>query len=403
MQILRARYIYPVTGPMIEDAYIAIDNDCIVSLGPFSQLINKYKENEIKNLGECIILPGFINAHTHLELSYLEGKVPYDGDFIQWVKSVISNRFISDMDRTVSIQQGCKRCIAGGATTIADISHDNFARNVLADISVRSVCFAECFGMTENVEYASDMLDSIVKASVSDNDLLKTGISPHAPYSASEDVYHLADRYAKKYDYALTTHLAETKDELEFLVTGQGPWRRQLIDMNKWDGSFKIPGKSPVEYFLSMDHLGLDYLLAHLNYVSDRDIQLLARTSHSVVFCPGSHAFFGHKDHRFMDMLDSGINVCLGTDSLASNDTLSILDEVRRIYNHYPSMKGRADDIFKMATLNGAKALGLLDVTGSLEPGKAADLIVIPLEGLVVDPLRDVLVGQNDCLDGVIK
>jgi len=237
---------------------------------------------------------------------------------------------------------------------------------------------------------------------------LKLGLSPHAPYSAGAALYEGVACLAREHNLLMTTHLAETCDEIEFLQSGGGAWRRYLKEIGKWDGLFEAPGESAVRYFLDLDLAGQSVLLAHVNYISDEELEALAGRSHSVVFCPRTHHFFGHQNHRFREMLDCGINVCLGTDSLASNPGLSLLDEMRFLRRGYPGLAPAV--IFEMATGNGAKALGWGDAIGSLTPDKIADIIAIPLENSEGEPLVDVLesrysarwvmVGGEVVLDG---
>jgi len=172
-------------------------------------------------------------------------------------------------------------------------------------------------------------------------------------------------------------------------LNGSGPWVDYLKGIKRWDGTFECPHLTPVDYFLKMKLHGRSFLLAHVNYISDDELGRLAETPHSVVYCPRSHKFFGHKNHRFVEMLAKGINVALGTDSLASNNTLSILDEMRFIHREYPDVP--LATILRMATINGARALNWADKTGSMSVGKDADLIAVPLEGGSDNGLADIL------------
>jgi cytosine/adenosine deaminase-related metal-dependent hydrolase len=199
----------------------------------------------------------------------------------------------------------------------------------------------------------------------------------------------------------LCTHLAETREEAQFLRDGTGPFRELLEAWNLWDGSFEPPGCSPVSYMRRLGVLRPDIkrffppILAHANYVDDSDLAILAECRASVAYCPRTHAFFGHEPHRYRDMEAQGINVCLGTDSLASNQSLSILDELR--YLRSVDRKTSDDVLLQMATTNGAKALGRPDLLGSLERGRWADLIAVPLEHPGTSkPLEDLLRGRKN-------
>lgn len=214
-----------------------------------------------------------------------------------------------------------------------------------------------------------------------------TSLSPHAPYSTAPEVYREAIAYCRQRGLPICAHLSETREEAEFLATGTGPFRTLLEHRELWDGSFAPPGCSPVQYAESLGLLELQPLLAHVNYAGDEDIQLMAKRGCSVVYCPRTHRFFEHAPHRYRDMLGAGLNVCLGTDSLASSPSLSILDELRFLR--------RLDDLssdsllLEMGTIRGARALGLESQLGSLEPGKRADFVVLPLTGSVSDKPTD--------------
>ena len=189
---------------------------------------------------------------------------------------------------------------------------------------------------------------------------------PHAP--------NVRGRSAPAY----APHFCETEDEESFTCHGTGPLADYLKHLGIWDESIPAPGVRPIDLF---DRAGLLHertLLAHANYVTDEDITRIARSGASVVYCPRTHAAFRHAPHRFRQMRDAGINVAVGTDSLASNSDLSIMGELHFLHNANPDLP--ADELLAMGTLHGARALGLERCTGSIEPGKRADLVVIPLE-----------------------
>jgi len=183
--------------------------------------------------------------------------------------------------------------------------------------------------------------------------------------------------------------LAETIEEHEFLLDGTGPWLDFLKRIDRWHNSFHCPHLSPVKYFLQLELADQPFLLAHVNYITDDELDLLAQSNHSVAYCPRSHSYFGHQPHRFPQMLSRGINVCLGTDSLACNDSLSILDEMRFIHKQNPGFC--TETLLKMATINGATALRWQDKVGTIALGKEADLIAIPLTDSSAEPLSDIL------------
>jgi cytosine/adenosine deaminase-related metal-dependent hydrolase len=388
MIILRAHYVLPVISEAIPDGAVAIDGNEIIDCGSFLTIQRKNPSVEVMDWGQSVILPGLINAHTHLELSDLRQKIHFNGSFIDWVRDLTIARYESRYDLRETISRACRESLAGGVTTVGDIAFEHRAWQSLKKEPIRKVCFAEVFGLGSDLATSQRYLKSCIDQTQTDS-RLRLGISPHAPYSAGSALYSLAGRLAGEHNLPLTTHLAENTEEMEFTALGTGPWREFVQKIGKWDDSFVCPGTSPVDYFLHLDLHAQPFLLAHVNYCSDAELHNLSRTAHSVVYCPRSHWYFRHPPHSFQKMLALGINVCLGTDSLASNTTLSLLDEMRFVHSHYPDCP--AETILKMATFNGAQALNWADRIGSIEPGKQADLIVIPLENCPSEPCIDLL------------
>ena len=291
-------------------------------------------------------------------------------------------------DIAQTITHACQESIQAGVTTVGDICLKHRVWSSLADEPIRKTCFAEVFGLSEEFAKPRTYLQECISQTKT-NALLRLGISPHAPYTTGPAVYRMAAELAAQHNLTLTTHLAETTEEKSFLATGAGSWRNYLERIHYWDGTFKCPEQRPIEYFLRLELAGQRFLLAHVNYIDDDELQKLAHSGHSVAFCPRSHAFFGHPEHRFADMLDAGINVCLGTDSLASNESLSILDEMRYLHNKWPEFS--AESLLRMATINGAYAMRWDDIIGSIVIGKEADLIAIPLCQPKMNPIKNIL------------
>ena len=395
--LLSARWVFPVAGELIVDGGVVLQGAHIAGIGPSDQLTAQFPSAVVQDLGNRLILPGLVNAHTHLELSFLHGQTPYNGNFVDWVREVARRRtaFAGDYDKL--IRQACTDSLSAGVTTIGDISVGNRAWRALREQPIRKTCFAEVFGITAEIQAVQDYLTEQAKHLQGD-ELMKLGISPHAPYSVGQPLYEAVAVLAQRHGLPVTTHLAETHIEETFLRTGQGPWQDYLKELDKWDGSFHRPGCGPVEYLLRMNLSGRRFLLAHVNYLTDSELSSLAKSSHYVVFCPRAHRFFGHENHRFREMLAGGIPVCLGTDSLGSNDSLSILDEMRFLYREYPGLDPA--DLIRIGTINGAMALGWKSQTGTLEIGKAGDLIAVSLPENADSPCETLL--RTDAVPDVV-
>jgi cytosine/adenosine deaminase-related metal-dependent hydrolase len=242
------------------------------------------------------------------------------------------------------------------------------------DLPIRKVCFAEIVGIGRKTDRALAKLRKKIDAMPSGNTTFFKGVSPHAPYSTGPEVYREAISLAAKRSLRLTTHLAEDPAEIEFLKTGGGPWREVLRALGLWDNSIKPFGGSPVEWAKETGLLDIPAILAHVNYVDDRDIELLANGKASVAYCPAAHRYFHHADHRYRDMIAAGVNVVLGNDSLACSPQLSILAQMQA---GFQAGGLPARSVFAMGTTAAAKSLGLEKTIGSLAIGKRGDLAVL--------------------------
>jgi aminodeoxyfutalosine deaminase len=384
--IVKARFVVPVDGPPIENGTVHFEGGHIVAVGPASQ----FAVRGVIEYGDAVILPGFVNAHTHLELSLLAGRVPPSSDFVDWLRRLIAARTedLQSADDAAeyfvrAVRVGITESVSSGVTTVGDITASpRITRPVLADSPIRALSFGEVIAMGKG----RDLLPMRLNAAADfehQSERLRVGVSPHAPYSVEPAGLRECGQRARVADMPLCVHMAETADEERFIRSGEGPFAEFLADLGLWDENIAHSDCTPVELLGATGVLGSQTLLAHANYVSDHDIELIAAAGASVVYCPRTHAAFGHPPHRVRDMLRAGVNVCLGTDSLASNPSLSILDELRFLHSEWHDVA--PDDLLAMGTIRGARALGFGDSVGSLAPGKSADLAVIPLPPSAMD------------------
>ncbi|WP_435019630.1 amidohydrolase family protein [Tundrisphaera sp. TA3] len=386
---LRARWVFPVSAPPIRNGQVVIAGGRIAHVGPAPK-----GGTADLDLGDSAIVPGFVNAHTHLEL----GPVPAPAgggpeDEIDWLARVVAGR----RDGTIApgpkvIAANVAASVTAGVTAIADTSTVGQSWEAIAAAPMRGIVFAEIIGLNrmrglQTSEAAFDWL-----ALVRDDDpgrKIRPGLSPHAPYSTAGWLYHRAA--ASK--LPLSTHLAELPEEAELLGTRSGRLRTFLEGLGAWDDAWDPIGPRPADYIRRGDLRHSDWIVAHGTYFDPSEYWQLRPGAApegqrvAVAYCPRTHARFGHAPHPFRSMLERGIVVCLGTDSLASTPSLSILDEIRFLFRRDPTLSGEL--LLTMATLFGAWALRLDDIAGSLAPGKSADLAVIPLpSGSDIDPYR---------------
>lgn len=382
--IFRARFVAPVNAPAIENGAVEVSDGAITAIGVSAE----FSRQPQVDFGDAVLAPGFVNAHTHLELSQLENRVPPSPDFTDWLKRLIAVRAQDVRDAGAStvatslyveraMREGIRKSLKAGVTAVGDITaRPDLSRPTLASSPLRAVSFGEVIA----VGRSRPQLDARLLAAADqtlDSNRFRAGISPHAPYTVEPAALKICAHRAARGEFPLCIHVAETAEEERFTREGCGDFLRFLQGLGMWDDAVEIPRASPVELLAVVEALTPRTLLAHANYVSDQDISLIAASGASVAYCPRTHAAFGHAPHRFREMLHAGINVCLGTDSLASNPSLSILDELRFLQ---PLCRGMApDEMLALATLRGARALGMERFAGTLTPGKCADFVVIPL------------------------
>ena len=370
--VLKADYLLPEPGKIVHNGAVVVNGDLIVYTGKFNDLNEDQKQRAV-DFGKSVIMPGLINAHTHLELTNLKGLEVVDNSLISWIKELLKSKISwKEQDYTTSVRNGITESLQSGTTTVADITSSGFSTNILRKSTVRNVVFSEVIEFapsksTEALSKVKDKLEDIIC-----NDLFKVGISPHAPYTVS---FELFKECSQINDLPLCTHIAETTEEVAFLEHGKGPFIDFLRKFGMLKDSWSAPGLSPIAYLAKSGILNVCPLLVHCNYISDDDIVLIKSAGSCVVYCPRSHSFFGHKDHRFQKLLKTGVNVALGTDSLASNDSLSILDEMKFIYKNISNIP--PETIFAMGTINGAHALGLAGKVGVLKKDYYADISII--------------------------
>lgn len=325
---------------------------------------------------DCLILPGFVNAHCHLSLSGLQGKVARQERFVDWIESVVKeNAALSWHDRVDALHHEAQTLIESGVTALGDyFSHPELLVEYQA-LPFRQVLFLETLGFQSSVagEKIRPVENLLREHPAGGGSSIRLAVAPHAPYSVSpalfKELKKLADRQGCRY----SCHLAEVAEEIRFLSEGEGDFLELLKKREVYDSSWQPPGVSPVRYLEQLDVLR-DMVAIHLNYLDKSDLSRLAENNASAVFCPGSTRWFGRKTWMpVKEMLDRGISVGLGTDSLASNDSLNFFDEIRLSEEMLPEL--HRSEILWLATVGGSQALNIEKL--GLEPGQPADLIAL--------------------------
>lgn len=396
MSIFRARYLIPAAGRLVENGAVAIEGGRIVAAGPVDE-VDRVASGTRYDLGPAVILPGYVNAHSHLELSALADRITTFVDFADWIRQlVVLKREMDDAAFARSILDGAAEMLQSGITTVGDIITRLPSLPAIAATPLRALVFHEVIApkpadaeraMTA-LQAALDLAAGTVQRS---GGRVRLGVSPHAPYSVSARLYRASLALAVERGLRVTTHLAETLEEAEFVTHRRGV----LFEHMKKNGfctDLGIEGaSSPIEYAESLGLLGGPNLLVHVNYPSDGDLVRLAAGKASVAYCPGSHAYFRHAPHPVERLRAAGVTVALGTDSRASNAALDMQREMRLVRSSHPAIA--PSQVLEMAALNGAKALGWGAEIGTLEEGKRADLIAcMGVEGRTPDEIAESLI-----------
>jgi cytosine/adenosine deaminase-related metal-dependent hydrolase len=381
MLTLGARYVFPVEGPPIADGRVSIADGRIVRVGAGDE----YTTVDL-DLGNVAITPGLVNAHAHLDLGPIEPLGDGDvEDEVAWLARVVAGRRSGKPgDGAEAAVRNVKASVEAGTTLIADTTSGGQSWDAVAASPIRAVVFNELVGLNrlrgmETSGAAFDWLATVRPDDLDPEPKTRPGLSPHAPYSTAGWLYHRA-AISK---LPLSTHLAEMPEELELLRTRGGPLRRFLEDLGAWDEGWEPIGPRPADYIRRGDLRQADWIVAHGNYFEPSEFWQLRPEAApggqrvAVAYCPRTHARFGHAPHPYRSMLDRGIIVALGTDSLASSPSLGILDEMRFLGRRDESASGEL--LLTMGTLFGAWALRSDQITGSLKAGKSADLAVVAL------------------------
>jgi len=368
--IIRARTVVPMEGEPLDDGAVAVAGNKITDVGRFDE-VRQRQSGDILDLGEQILMPGLINAHCHLDYTMLRGTIAPQRSFSDWIRAINAAKAnLGDQDYIDSINAGFAEARRFGTTTILNLTA--FPK-VIAAIKepLRTWWFGELIDV-RNPDGAEEIADEAAK-------LLKSksgwGLAPHAPFTASRCLYARCEEIARRENIPLSTHLAESREEMEMFRDATGATFQFL-------GSIGRPmddcGEgTPLSLFLRTRAIDRRWIIAHLNELDAGDFDLLAGApKFHVAHCPRSHAFFGHAPFALERLRSLGFNICLGTDSLASNSDLSLFAEMRELLRKEPWLSPR--EVVAMATLNGAHAIAQRDLIGKIRPTAHADLIALP-------------------------
>lgn len=383
--IIRARTVVTMDAAPIDNGAVAVSEGRIIDVGKFDELKTR-NAGEIVDLGEQALLPGLINAHCHLDYTCLRAKIPPQKTFADWIRAINAQKEkLSPKDYLVSINEGFEEAKRFGTTTVANLTaFPNLIPQIHAPI--RTWWFPELIDVRAP-KHANEIVDLAIESlGKARSELVLSaaeggapwGLAPHALFSASKNLYERCEEIARRENVLLTTHLAESREEMEMFRDASGPLYEFLKGIGR--PMDDCGNKTPLELFVDATRGGVlpQWIVVHLNELTESDFELLenANGHFHVVHSPRGHDYFKHSQFPFERLHSLGFNICLGTDSLASNENLSLFAEMRAFQRSEPGIS--PNEILKMVTVNPAIALHQEKMIGRIRPGFCADLIAVP-------------------------
>jgi cytosine/adenosine deaminase-related metal-dependent hydrolase len=400
--ILRSRIVLPIRRQAIADGAVVVSGHLIRAVGRWEQIRKEYSA-PIIDLGDSALLPGLINAHCHLEYTDLAGEFLPPRHFSDWLKLIVAAKGLrTNDDFAAAWQHGAQMLLRTGTTTVADIAA--LPEILPQSTLLRILSFLEMTGVKSKQPPAKIITTAAAKIKSLRTKGLRAGLSPHSPYSTTAELLSRTARTARQNRWRVTTHVAESPEEFEMFTAARG---RMFDWLHKQRDCSDCGCGSPVQHLARAGLLGANFLAVHANCLAPGDAHLLARKKSSVVHCPRSHSFFGHPKFPFKELAAAGVNLCLGTDSLASIETKQKQEPELNMFSELRSFVRKNRDtppgtVLRMATLNSAQALGLAGRIGEISAGAWADLITIPCREKLADVQEAVLHHRGEVTASLI-
>jgi cytosine/adenosine deaminase-related metal-dependent hydrolase len=388
VDVYRARWVVPVTAPPVRDGAIAVRDGRFAYVGPASRA----PKGNVRDLGEALLLPGLVNAHTHLELTAMRGFLE-NLSFAEWIARLqrAKTGVLSRESMLDSAKLGIAEGLLAGITTYADTCDSGVALEAMRAMGVRGVMYQEVFGPDPDAcdEAMASLREKLDAHRMNASSLVRVGVSPHAPYTVSDRLFEATRDLARKMSLPVAIHIAESAEEEAYVRDASGPF----ADGHRARGFVVAPrADTPVALLDRLGLLSMRPLLIHCVRTREADIRAIAAARCPIAHCPASNAKLGHGVAPLHEWLDAGITVGLGSDSVASNNRMHMLEEAR-VAMLAQGGRGRstvtADAALELATMGGARCLGLADEIGSIEIGKSADFAAFPLDHLAAIPHAD--------------
>jgi len=392
-----AAWILPIAEPAIRNGWIAVDHGRIAAYGsPGPAGARGFDDGAREvDLGDVVVLPGLCNAHTHLELSYLHDEVPPASEFVTWIRGVIAARRTRPDPSGTEILDAVERAVGEstrcGTAIVGDISNTLVTFEPLARSALAGVVFYELirFNAPDPMAVVADAqrrLDALAPTA-----RVRASLAAHAPYSVAPLVLRAIRRAVDREPFLpCSVHLSESVEEVEFIRSGNGPWRALLEELGSWDPAWVPPGGSPVDFLDEAGFLGNRVIAVHGVQMTDSDLEKLAARGTTLVTCPRSNGHTGAGAPPLAEFYASGVRIAVGTDSLASAPDLNVFAELATMRALAPRVP--AASLLESATIEGARALGFDADYGTIEPGKQARLIAVTLPSSNID-VEEYLLG----------
>jgi cytosine/adenosine deaminase-related metal-dependent hydrolase len=383
----RAAWVLPISRPPIRDGWIVLDDGRIVAVGGPDAPPEDAVDDDGENPSSRLIMPGLVNAHVHFELSWMRGQVGRGESMPAWAAALIALRRAGDVNPVPGIRAAIDEAIAAGTSLVGDVANTPATGEPIAASRLSAAIFRELIGfrVSEPEPVIAEIEQQI--AAIAPSPRVRTTLVPHAPYSVSPALMRALG--ARAGDRPLSIHLGESAAEIEFLQSGHGPWRGVLEAVGAWTTEWQPPACGPVEYLERLDLLDSRLVAVHGVQLTDDELARLAGAGATLVTCPRSNEWTGAGIPPIGRFYASGVRVAIGTDSLASVDSLSLFDEMAAVRRAAPGIT--AERIVRSATADGAAALGFDDF-GKLEPGAAPGVIAVSMPA-GVDAVEEYLVS----------
>jgi cytosine/adenosine deaminase-related metal-dependent hydrolase len=390
----RASWILPISGPPVRDGWVAVDRDRIAAYGAVGRRPAADDTREV-DLGNVVVMPGLVNAHTHLELSYLRGRVSPGSTLIGWIRAVMAARREHPdpgaPEILAAVERGIADSVGAGTAIVGDVGNTLVTFNPLARSQLAAVVFYELIGFrvadpAALVAGASQRIEAL-----SPTERVRVSLAAHAPYSVAPLVLRSIRHALDRDPFApCSIHLAESAEEIEFIRSAGGPWREMLEELDVWDPGWTAPGVSPVQYLDESGFLSGRVIVVHGVHMTPADLERLAVRGTTLVTCPRSNEYTGAGRPPIQAFYNSGVPVAVGTDSLASTPDLNVLAELAAMRRIAPEVP--ASMLLDSATRQGARALAFDGEYGTIEPGKRARLLAVDV-GPAIEDVEEYLVS----------